>query len=305
MSPRLDEKNKKIAARWGKAADFFYVAAQAMTPVAQIPLVNLIANPIVNGLWAGWSIAYSMAFKYKATLKFQKEQQERYVQAQSLFNKASYLVGAVATVAGFLILMPPLWPIIPILLPIVAIATVVSSILWATDITRNFYSEIKKGEGEKDAGHGWRVASQASAVLYSMGSIVIGALVVAALFTPVGWAVGAGAMTFGIAGAVACLAVFGISKFCDFQAYQNVKSALKAQRPEGIEMQSVTAKPKDEINVDLEPHKVFLPEFDKKLKEALEKRRALVNGNALKKEEGEGEAKGKEGEQGSEEPPHP
>ncbi len=43
------EKKQKTADRWNKVTDAFYVAAQAVTPLTQIPILQIVMNPIMNG----------------------------------------------------------------------------------------------------------------------------------------------------------------------------------------------------------------------------------------------------------------
>lgn len=253
--PEQAEHNKKIAARWEKVSDFFFVAAHAMTPSTQIPLVNLIMNPIVNGFWGCWYATWAIALHYDPALKDEYEKQLPYDKAQSAFNRASYLAGSIATISGFLMLIPPLWPAIPILLTIAAIATTVSNVLWVAGIGIDLYKEVKNGP--HDSGRPWRIAQKASTLLYSLGSIVIAALVVAALFTPVGWAVGAGALTFAIAASAATLAVFGISKFCQWKAHKNAQA--------NKESQSSLLSEKSNTEVQSQPSEIPSPLFTKGL----------------------------------------
>lgn len=292
MNPPFNHNKIKWANRWKKTSDFFYMAAQAMTPVAQMPLISLITNPIMNGLWGAWYLSASLAFKYNNQLQPDKEKQERYYQAQSAFNKASYLVGAVATIAFFLTLMPPFWPIaVPILLPIAAIATAVSSVLWTVGLGMDFYKVLQKKDSEKTAGHQWELGSQAATFLYSMGMIVIAALAVAALFTPVGWAAGAGAITFAIAGAAVSVAVFGVAKFCEWRAYKENQKALKVPV---LEKPVLPIQKEDQDKIDLgPPHKEILTEFRHELEEAV-KAHHLDNKPQTEPKN----------EKGSEEPPH-
>lgn len=301
MSPPdiQEEHSKKIAARWEKVSDFFFFAAQALTPSTDIPFINLIMNPIVNGCWGCSYATWALALHYNPALKDEQGKRLAYDRAQSIFNKASYIAGGVATVAVFLMLVPPLWPVIPILLLVATVATVVSNVLKVVGVGIDLYKEVK--QGPHDAGRPWRIAYQASTLLYNSLTIIVAALAVAALFTPLGWAAGAGALTFAIAGAAVALGVFGISKFCQWKAR---KIALANST---VQSNSLSIEPQEEVKPilvekpTLAHEVIFSKELKDSFKHSLDQYKAV---HPIKKSD-KAEREGEGGTEESDKPPHP
>lgn len=210
------EEKQKIANNLGKVADFLFLAAEGITEIAHIPVIQIIAIPIMDGLYGLWYAALILGAAYNPELSGRVEQ------AKTKFNMASGLAGTIATVSAFVGLIFPL--ALPLAAPIAAIAMLTSNVLWSAAAIIDFYKEIKSGN--KDAGSPWRIASKGSSALYILGSVVIAALALTALLTPVGWAVGAGALAFGIGAASSTLAVFAFAKFCEWRG----DVAIKAER---------------------------------------------------------------------------
>jgi hypothetical protein len=211
------ENKQKWADRWNTVSDVFYVAAQALTPIGQIPILGIIVNPIVNGLWGIWYAAWAAAIGFDPKLGDNKEKHKATV------NKLSAGVGLVGVAAAFVALFVPF--LAPIAIPVAAAGLLGSNVFWLAGACVDFYKEIKNGK--RDAGRGWRIASSASSTLYIAGSVVTAALAIAAIFTPVGWAAGAGLIAFTVGSALSSLAVFGVSKFCAWRAEKKVAAAKK------------------------------------------------------------------------------
>jgi len=213
------EKKEKTAHRLKKASETFYITAQALKPLAQIPILNIVMAPIITGLLGFCLVFGAVSVRYNPALGGKIEP------IKSTLHKAVYLSGGIATASIALSLCVP--PLAPILLPIAAIGLLINNALWATSAALEFYHEIKEGkkkEGKPDAGHHWRIAGKGATVLQIAGNVVVAALIIAALFTPVGWAAGAAAAAFAIGAAAATVAVFGVSQFCHWRARKKIQA---------------------------------------------------------------------------------
>lgn len=255
-----EEQKKRIASRWQVLSDFFYLSAQTLTPFAQVPVINLITNPIMNGCWGVAYGAWVIAFKYNPTLKPKKTQKESIDIVQSAFKITSYIVGAIATVSAGLVLLPPLWPAIPVLLPVAAIATTTSAVLWAIGGAVDLSKELKKGI--QDAARKWRIGFQTAILLQNISSIVIAAMVIATLLTPAGWIPASAMLTFALIGAAATVSFFSMAKFCKWRAEKAVQSPAESM-PEVSYIQ-LEEQEHVEFTPEQEPNKKsFLTDFHK------------------------------------------
>ena len=249
------EKNQKYARRWYKASEIIYVAAQSIGPLAEVPFLHFAIHPVMNGLYGLSYIARGVSMKYDPALG------DRVDTARTTFDKLSMGTSILSTLSAISMLIPVT---LPISLPIFLFSMLTSNILSTVSSVIDLVQAAKKPDVTETKSLKWRIAEKSSSTLFNLVGIVAACLLIAAFFTPVGWAAGGAALAFGLGTAAACLAVFGVQKFCEWRAKKAEKKEAKNRE---IEMESIKKekaktgennkpedkKPKPIVEADLAP----------------------------------------------------
>lgn len=203
------EKNQKYARRWYKASEIIYVAAQSIGPLAEVPFLHFAIHPIMNGLYGLSYIARGVSMQYDPALG------DRVDTVRTTFDKLSMGTSILSTLSAISMLIPVT---LPISLPIFLFSMLTSNILSTVSSVIDLVQAAKKPGAADTKSLKWRIAEKSSSTLFNLVGIVAACLLIAAFFTPVGWAAGGAALAFGLGTAATCLAVFGVQKFCEWRA---------------------------------------------------------------------------------------
>lgn len=219
-----------------------------LLPLRDVPIVNLVARPILGGI--NYGMAWLRAYTFKNTPGLSTEM----TQLESNTKKVSFAVGFTASTLAMVTLVsaaiPPLWPVLPILGIAATVGFLTSSVLDTGSAIKNFYNEVTKGK--KDKARPWRLFNKGNSLFSSLASIALGAMAVAALFTPVGWAAGAGLLAFGLVAAALPIVSLAINKLTG----KKIEKLSKEPAPE-------PAPSKPEVQLDKKPSTA--PEFGPRL----------------------------------------
>lgn len=217
------EKNQKYARRWYKASEIIYVAAQSIGPLAEVPFLHFAIHPVMNGLYGLSYIARGVSMKYDPALG------DRVDTVRTTFDKLSMGTSILSTLSAISMLIPVT---LPISLPIFLFSMLTSNILSTVSSVIDLVQAAKKPGAADTKSLKWRIAEKSSSTLFNLVGIVAACLLIAAFFTPVGWAAGGAALAFGLGTAAACLAVFGVQKFCEWRAKKAEKKEAKTREIE-------------------------------------------------------------------------
>jgi hypothetical protein len=212
------KKKRKSADRWNTASDIFDAISKAFRALTQIPVISIIANPIANGASIFSYLFWAIAIKNDPALGDKHDHQK------STANKISAAIGGISIICMILSVFPPLWPVV---VPIAGLTLLISNAAYLVTPIVELYHAIK--EGKEHPERVWKIRGRSLALACAIGSVAIAALAVIPLFVPVAWAVGTAAIVFVVGSAVSSLAVFGMSKFCLWQASKKTKAAHENQ----------------------------------------------------------------------------